>query len=106
MSKQQGEFDALLNGPAGTPPADTKPNFDDPASLDTIIYITKTITLTLTTLAVFIRIYTRRFLLRSVGYDDCMLLYPCWFELKHSNALKDTCIIAWVDLPAVFDIQR
>ena len=104
--EQQREIEALLNGPAGPPPAGIQPNFDDPANLDTIIYITKTVALTLVTLAVFIRIYTRHVLLRSMGYDDCMFSYSGWFELKHSNHLQDTCIIAWVDLPAVPDIQR
>ena len=105
-SEQQREIEALLNGPAGAPPAGIQPKFDDPASLDTIIYITKTIALTLVTLAVFIRIYTRHVLLRSMGYDDCMFSYSCWFKLKYSNPLQDTCFIAWVDLPAVLDIQR
>ena len=73
MSKQQlqKEMEALLNGPAGTPPAGIQPNFDHPANLNTVIYVTKTIALILATLAVFIRIYTRHFLLRSMGYDDC-----------------------------------
>lgn len=68
----QQELEALLNGPAGTPPAGVQSDFDDPANLNTIIYITKTLTLTLTTLAVFIRVYTRHSIIRSMGYDDCM----------------------------------
>lgn len=71
----QQELEALLNGPAGTPPAGVQPNFDDPANLNTIIYITKTIALTLTTLAVLIRVYTRHVLIRSMGHDDCMFWY-------------------------------
>ena len=71
----QQELEALLNGPASTPPAGMQPKFDDPPNLNTIIYVTKTIALTLTTLAVFIRVYTRHVLIRSMGYDDCMFGY-------------------------------
>ena len=74
MSGQlQVELQELLNGPAGTPPAGTQPNFENPPNLYTIIYISKALILIFTTLAVFIRIYTRHFLLRSMGYDDCKL---------------------------------
>lgn len=68
----QQELEALLNGPASAPPPGVQSNFDDPANLNTIIYITKRLALTLTTLAVFIRVYTRHVLIRSMGYDDCM----------------------------------
>ena len=72
IPEHQRVLDALLNGPAGTPPAGVQPNFDNPANLNTIIIIIKTIALTLTTLAVLIRIYTRQRLTHSIGYDDCM----------------------------------
>ena len=71
ISQQQKEHETLLNGPAGRPPAGIQPNFVDPANLDTVIYFTKAIALTVVTLAIFIRIYTRHILLRSMGYDDC-----------------------------------
>ena len=99
MSEQlQRDLEALLNGPAGTPPAGIQPNFDQPANLNTVIYITNTITLILATLAVFIRIYTRHFLLRSMGYDDCEFRYCRRFLLKYSDTFKDTSVLAWVDL--------
>lgn len=77
MSDQlQEELEALLNGPAGTPPVGTQPTFSNPPNLDTISYLTTAMALALTTLAVFIRIYTRRVLLHSLGYDDCECLHP------------------------------
>ena len=72
-SEQQRRIEALLDGPAGTPPAGLQPNFNNPPNLDTVIYTTKTIALTLTTLFIFIRLYTRHVLLHSMGYDDCTL---------------------------------
>lgn len=77
-SEQQIKSATLLNGPAGTPPAGVQSNFDNPANLNTIIYLTKTIALTLTTVAIFIRIYTRHVIIRSLGYDDCMLGHALW----------------------------
>lgn len=67
----QEELKALLNGPAGAPPADKSPNFDNPPNLDTVVYLTTAICMSFTSLAILMRIYTRRILLRSVGYDDC-----------------------------------
>ena len=72
ISEYHRALEALLNGPAGTPPAGVQSNFDNPANLNTIIIIVKTLALTLTTLAVLIRIYTRHYLSHSMGYDDCI----------------------------------
>ena len=63
--------DALLNGPAGIPPPGVLSDFVNPPNLDTRVYIAITVGITFASLAVLIRIYTRIFLLRSVGYDDC-----------------------------------
>ena len=72
VSELQRALEAILNGPAYTPPAGVQSNFDDPANLDAVIIIVKTIVLTLATLAVLVRIYTRHHLSHSMGYDDCM----------------------------------
>ena len=72
ISEHERYIEAILNRPAYTPPPGVQPNFDNPANLDTIIIIIKTIALTLTTLAILIRIYTRHHLSHSMGYDDCI----------------------------------
>ena len=65
-------FQALLNGPAGLPPAGVLPNFENPPrNLASIFHVTAALTLSFTTVAVVVRIYTKRCLLRSMGYEDC-----------------------------------
>ena len=62
----------LLNGPAGLPPAGVIPNLENPLqNLASIFHVTAALTLSFTTFAVAIRIYTKRCLLRSMGYEDC-----------------------------------
>ena len=63
--------DALLNGPAGMPPPGVQSDFVNPPNLDTNVYIAVTFCITFASLAVLIRIYTKIFVLHSVGYDDC-----------------------------------
>ena len=72
-TSQQGqmEYEMLLNGPAGTPPAGVVPNFASPPNLHVYINLTLILCFILATLACFTRMYTRMVLLRSVGYDDC-----------------------------------
>ena len=72
VSEHHRALEALLDGPAGTPPAGVQSNFDNPPNLNTIIIIIKTLGLTLATLALLIRIYTRHHLSHSMGYDDCI----------------------------------
>ena len=60
----------LLQGPAGPPPAGVVSNFDDPPNHHNILYVTAALTLGFATCAISIRIYTKLFLLRSVGYED------------------------------------
>lgn len=67
----QAELQRLLNGPASIPPAGVIPNFDDPPNLDIFLYITAALAISFATCAVIIRIYTKHFLLRSMGYEDC-----------------------------------
>ena len=61
----------LLQGPAGPPPAGVVSNFDNPQNHHNILYVTAALTLSFATCAVSIRIFTKLFLLRSMGYEDC-----------------------------------
>ena len=67
----EAALQSLLNGPAGVPPAGVTPNFDNPQNLDVLLYVTATLTLSFATFAIIIRIYTKHFLLRAMGYEDC-----------------------------------
>ena len=64
-------IEALLDGPAGQPPAGTLPDFQKPAGLETVLWVTIALSFALPSLAILLRIYTRYFVLRSIGYDDC-----------------------------------
>lgn len=68
----------LLNGPAGIPPAGIIPNFDNPPHLAVLLLeVTAGLTVGFATCALIIRIYTKHFLLRSMGYEDCKYrLFP------------------------------
>ena len=65
------QLEVLLNGPAVTPPAGTVSNLDNPPNIDAICYMTFFLCMSLATLAVVIRLYTKRFLIRCIAYEDC-----------------------------------
>lgn len=65
------QLQALLNGPAGTPPAGVVPNFDNPPNLNAFLIVTLTLALTFGTLAILMRMYTKLFIVRSTAYEDC-----------------------------------
>lgn len=65
------QLEALLDGPATTPPAGIIPRLDNPPNIDTICYLTFSLCVSFASLAVIIRIYTKHFLIRSIAYEDC-----------------------------------
>ena len=62
---------ALLNGPAGTPPVGVLPNFDDLPNKYTPVTVTVSFCLVSATLLVLMRMYTKLFIIRSRAYEDC-----------------------------------
>ena len=68
---EQLQIEALLDGPAGLPPAGTLPNIHKAAALKNVFYLTIALSIAFSSSALLVRIYTKRFLLRSMGYDDC-----------------------------------
>ena len=65
------QLQALLDGPAGKPPAGILPNLENPPNLDTYLVVTVALTLTFGTLAVLLRLYTKLLILRSFACEDC-----------------------------------
>jgi hypothetical protein len=82
------ELQILLNGPAATPPAGVVPNFDDPPTLDAIIIPILTLCLTLATLAVLARAYTKLFIIRSIAYEDCKSPYFDFPSCNHTEHIR------------------
>lgn len=69
--QSEAKIQALLNAPAGKPPAGVLPNFHDPSNMNGTIIFTVTFCMTIATLAVTMRMYAKLFLVRSMAYEDC-----------------------------------
>lgn len=89
------QLQRLLSGPAGTAPTGVIPNFDDPANLNVYVILTITICITLATVVVLLRMYTKIFITRSLANEDCKLL-----SFAFAMILKplDVILIAWVSI--------
>lgn len=61
----------LSNIPALAPPAGVVPNLANPENQNVTIYAVLTISLFVTTLAVMTRIYTKAYVIRKIGWEDC-----------------------------------
>ena len=59
------------NIPAFPPPPGVVSNFDNPKTLSSSIIGVNVTFLSLMLIVVFIRIYSRGFIARSLGWDDC-----------------------------------
>ena len=71
LDDPQAALENLLNGPAAPPPPGITPNLDNPPNQKVALHIVAILTISFSTCAVIIRIYTKRFVLRTMGYEDC-----------------------------------
>lgn len=88
-------LEALLNGPAAPPPAGVTSDFTDPANLHLIGTVVLIICLTLSTLAVLMRMYTKLFVIRSIAPEDCKCPSLTWLGCRATDNL-DAVVLAWV----------
>ncbi|KAI0015070.1 hypothetical protein F4780DRAFT_765759 [Xylariomycetidae sp. FL0641] len=65
---------SLLNGPALAPPPGVEPDFDNPPGHRLVSLAIPTLSIVLSALAVFMRLYTRAFLFRKVDSADYSLV--------------------------------
>ncbi len=110
------QLQALLNGPAGKPPAGVLPNFQNPPNLNAFLILTLTLVLTFGTLAILMRMYTKLFIIRSVAYEDCtftqlvppicilMLLRCC--HVRMGRAWGRGNILSLTDITKLFQIAE
>ncbi len=95
----------------GMPPPhpDIVPNFEDPYSQRYLIVLTTAITLTVSTLLVLVRTYTKRFIHKAgLGWDDCESLFLVGGVLGRVIAdeyLVDLSVLAWVSRDIVVDVS-
>jgi hypothetical protein len=61
----------ILDSPAMTTPPGETPNFVNPPSLHVYLYVTLVLGLFFSTITLAARIYTKAFIIRSLGWDDC-----------------------------------
>ena len=67
------QMQALLDGPALVPPPGIKPNFVNPENQTRYFVLTIVLTVTVSTFALLMRVYTKTCLIRKVGWEDCTL---------------------------------
>lgn len=67
------EIQALLAGPGLAPPHGQESNFHSPESIAVVVFIATGVGLGLTTIALAIRIYTKAFIVKILGWEDCEL---------------------------------
>jgi hypothetical protein len=72
------------NVPAATPPNGTIPNFVNPPSIGYQQTTTNIVVLVIMIVVVVLRLYTRIFIVKSFGYDDCMYDSGPPLVLKHA----------------------
>lgn len=77
---------AMLNGPAGKPPAGVTPDFSGQTQV--LIIITVVVYLLFTALAILMRFYTKLFLIRSVAYEDSNRLCAHFMHHSYTNACQ------------------
>lgn len=68
----------LLEGPAMSPPVGLIPNFHDAPNLDVFVALTIALCVTFGTLAVLLRMYTKVYIVRALGLEDCK--FPSLFQ--------------------------
>ena len=70
-SMTPAQLQALLDGPAESPPPGVIPNFVDPPSIYPQIIVTLVLTLCISTLALAIRTYTKLRVIKAWHLEDC-----------------------------------
>ena len=69
------------NIPAIPPPPGVVSNFENPETLASSIIGVNVTFLSLMLIVVFIRIYARSFIVRSLGWDDCTFFFVMWRKI-------------------------
>ncbi|KAI9842653.1 MAG: hypothetical protein M1837_007020 [Sclerophora amabilis] len=85
------EVQKLLDGPGLAPPPGVTPNLVNPDNLDVYLVVSLTLCLTLTTLAIGTRMYTKGFITRSLGWDDYTSLLA-WLMFIAQSATSAICV--------------
>ena len=86
------QYSSGLSGfPALLPPPGVSSDFIHPKSIGHRVTIASTICLTLMTLCVIVRFYTKLFIKHVWGWDDCEPLFHCKLNLLMASRFLYTC---------------
>lgn len=70
--------DAILNGPALTPPDGVVSDFDNPSNHNTEALVLAVVCISLALVAAFLRAYSRLFVSQNVHLEDCAsIMFQC-----------------------------
>ncbi|KAL8784312.1 MAG: hypothetical protein Q9195_009091 [Heterodermia aff. obscurata] len=97
---------ALLNGPAGAPPAGVRPNLDNPPNLNTASIAAIAVCEAFSALAVMIRLYTKLFLIRSTTYEDYALLVGWITYWANISAILYCIILCFIKISILLQYLR
>ena len=85
----------LLDAPATYPPTGGIPSLSSPPNIDTVCYLTLSLCVGFASLAVAIRVYTKRFIIHSITYDDCKFsIFVA--DVSPILTIPDACMIGLV----------
>ena len=78
----QEQIQSLLLQPAAKPPTGAASNLNNPPNLDRPVITIITLYITIATLAILMRTYTKAFLIRSMAYEDCKPKYETFLMVQ------------------------
>ena len=90
------ELQAMLDGPAAVPPPGIAPNFVDPANIRKSLTADLVICLTVTTLVVGMRTWTKIHVIKEVVLEDCNFVPHAWPKALDAYYSLDVCWLAYV----------
>lgn len=85
--------------PAMMPPHGMTSNFETPHSTSGGIYATLILSIVISTVFVWTRLYTRYFVIKLYGWEDCTLSPSFLCDHAWTELFEDTSLVAWVRLP-------
>lgn len=96
MATKEELLKEVLEGPGLKPPPNVIPNLINPPTKQHINLLCQVTCLTLSSVFVLIRMYTKIYVMKNHGWEDGMLYRI--IVLRHRKLTRDTvaCLIAWV----------
>lgn len=76
------QLDAIMNGPALTPPAGVTPNFQNPPNQNTMARAVTGVCLAVAALLVGLRVYVKVFCTKRCRLEDCEYMPPDFMPLS------------------------